>query len=279
MRKIRNCNSSKLNTGVSKCQIDFGKVKGSIVVERGVKLPADLTGESLEELCHADRPNRALPILLYVEYAPNGGEPQVSAVGYGGNSVSGVSALTDAFTMDKFSEALNASLLKTMNTQYDVYHFDDKNILYGYNDGTDVLAGIPMSTIYPKAVMHPTSSAKSQLTINYCYEDAQDAMENFDYVQLDFDPKRFVIGLVGVKIEKVEGTKYKIVEAIGGYDRTAEFGVTIADKASATLNGVSSAQYDAETETLTLTVEDGKTPTLKSPAELYAAGVKGIEQV
>lgn len=279
MRKIRNCVAATLNTGVSKCQIDFGKIKGSIIVEHGVKLPADLTGETLEELCHADRPNRALPILLYVEYAKNGGEPQVSAVGYGGNAVSSVNARTDTFTMDKFSETLNASLLKTMNVKFDVYHFDDKNILYGYNDGTDVLAGIPMCTIYPVATPHPTSSAKSQLTINFCLEDAQDAMENFDYVQLDFDPRRFVIGLVGVQIVQVEGTKYKVIEAIGGFDRTAEFGEIISKSVSSVMKGVSSAEYDEATETLTLTADGDATPKFLSPAELYKAGIKGIEQV
>ena len=279
MRKVRNCNSSQLNTGVSKCQVDFEKVKGAIIVERGVKLPVDITGEKLEELCHADRPNRAMPVFLFVEYAKNGGEPQVSAIGYGGNQVSSVNALTETYTMDKFYEALNASLLKTMNTPFDVYFFDADNLLYGYNDGTDVLAGIPMSTIYPIATPHPTSSAKSTMTLNFCYEDAQDALENFDYVQLDFDPKRFAIGLVSVQIVNVEDTKYKIIETIGGYDRTAEFGSLIADKATSTLTGVSSAQYDEENEVLTLTLEDGKTPKLKSPAELYEAGIKGIENV
>lgn len=279
MRKIRNCASAKLNTGVSKCQIDFGKIKGAIIVESGVKLPAELTGEDFEKLCHANRPDRALPVLLFVEYAKNGGEPQVSAVGYGGNQVSSVNARTDTFTLDKFYESLNASMLKTMNVPFDVYYFDDKNMLYGYNDGSDVLAGVPMSTIYPIVTPHPTSSAKSTMTVNFCLEDAQDAMENFDYVQLDFDLKRFAIGLVGVQIVQVEGSKYKIVEAIGGYDRTAEFGTLIADNAASTLTGVSSAQYDEETETLTLTVDGNATPKLKKPAELYKAGVKGIEQV
>lgn len=279
MRKIRNCNSTKLNTGVSKCQIDFAKIKGAIIVEKGVKLPEDLTGEKLEELCHAERPNRAMPVFVFVEYAKNGGEPQVSAVGYGGNQVSSVNARTDTFTMDKFYEALNSSMLKTMNTPFDVYYFDEKNMLYGYNDGTDVLAGVPMSTIYPIVTPHPTSSAKSTMTLNFCLEDAQSAMENVDYIQLDFDPKRFAIGLVGVQVVQIEGTKYKIVEAIGGYDRTPEFGALIADKVTSTMTGVSSAQYDSENEVLTLTLENGKTPKLKSPAELYEAGIKGIENV
>ena len=96
MRKIRNCASTQMATGVSKCQIDFGKLKGAIIVERGKKLPADLTAEKLEQACHADRPDRVYPIFTFVEYAKNGGEPQVGATGYGPQGVTGVNARTDS---------------------------------------------------------------------------------------------------------------------------------------------------------------------------------------
>ena len=58
MRKIRTCESALFNTGGSTCQIDWGRVKGCIIVEKGQKLPAELTKDALEELCHADRPGR-----------------------------------------------------------------------------------------------------------------------------------------------------------------------------------------------------------------------------
>ena len=54
MRKIRSCTNAQLNTGISKCPPEFGKMKGAILVEPGTKLPEDLTGDKLEELCHAD---------------------------------------------------------------------------------------------------------------------------------------------------------------------------------------------------------------------------------
>lgn len=62
MRKIRTCKGSRMNTGSSACSIDWKKVKGAILAEHGVKLPADITGEKLLELCHADRPGRIYPI-------------------------------------------------------------------------------------------------------------------------------------------------------------------------------------------------------------------------
>ena len=69
MRKIRTCKGGRMNTGSSACKIDWKKVKGAIMAEHGVKLPADLTSEKLLELCHADRPDRIYPIFPFLEYA------------------------------------------------------------------------------------------------------------------------------------------------------------------------------------------------------------------
>lgn len=279
MRKIRKCTSAELNVGVSKCQLDFGKIKGAIIMEHGQKLPSDLTSDALEELCHADRPERAYPVFTFVEYAKEGGEAQVSAVGYGGNAVTNLNARIDTFTLDKFSEMLNSSLLKAMNTKLDVYYFDEKNVIYGVNDGTDILAGIPMSTIYPKATPHPTSSAKATMDVCFCLEDVQDAEENFDFAQLDFDPKMFAVGLTPVELVVTSGSKYKIVEKVGGYDRTAEFGDALKTAAATAMDGVTAIAYDETTEELTLTLTEGATPKLKKPSALYKIDIKGIEQV
>lgn len=40
-------------------------------------------------------------------------------------------------------------------------------MLIGYNDDTDILAGIPMSTVYPTVTQYPTSSAKSAMTVSF----------------------------------------------------------------------------------------------------------------
>ena len=90
MRPIRNCYKADFNSGKSGCPIDYGKIKGAIIVPAGEKLPAGFDGDDLREACHADLPNRIYPVLLFVEYAKNGGEPQVSAVGYGPNKVTGI---------------------------------------------------------------------------------------------------------------------------------------------------------------------------------------------
>lgn len=278
MRKTRTCKGSQLNTGGSACKIDWGKVKGAILVAHGVKLPADITGETLAELCHADRPGRIYPILPFLEYAKNGGEPQVNALGYGGSQYSGLNAQTDTFTLKSFDEILNAQLIKCANKGWDVYFWNNDNILIGYNDGTDLLAGIPMATVYPTVTPFATSGAKSTMTVSFCHEDAEDSQLNFDYVQLDFNPKNSLIGLVDIIFEKAGAENaYTIVEKVGGYDRTVEFGSLIADGAVELMNNVTSATY--ADGIITIVPKAGAAPSLKSPAVLFEKGIKGIEQV
>jgi hypothetical protein len=275
MRNIRNCEGLNLETGHSACQVDFGRIKAIILVPHGKTLGTTFAAGTFETMCHADVPNRIYPIKTVVEYAKNGGEPQVSAVGYGGNSVNGLSAQTDTFTVDKFSEHLASSLTKCMNKRFDAYYVDENNLLIGINDGSDVLAGIPMSTVYPNVTPHPTSSAKATLTVSCCLEDARAAIENFDYVQLDFNPLDELEGLILVDLVETESGKYKIIETIGGYDRTAEFGQAVASGASSVLNNVTTATY--ADGLLTITASAGATPSLKAPSVLLANDIAGIE--
>lgn len=277
MRKIRTCKSAQMNTGSSACSIDWKKVKGAILAERGTKLPADLTGKVLMELCHADRPGRIYPIFPFLEYAKNGGEPQVNAIGYGASEYNGLNAQTDTFTLKKFDEMLNAQLLKCANKGWDVYFWNQDTILIGYNDGTEILAGIPMSSVYPTSTLFPTSSAKSAMTVSFAHEDAEDSHLNFDYVQLDFNPKNFLKGLVDVVLEKTDAENaYKIIEVVGGYDRTEEFGKLIADGATEVLNNVTSASY--ADGIITIVPKGDGVPSLKSSSVLFKNEIKGIEQ-
>lgn len=281
MRKIRTCTGTNLNTGVSKCRLDPEKVKGAILVHRGVKLPADFAVDKAKELCHADRPSRIYPILPFVEFAKEGGEWQVSANGYGPSQGTGISALTYTFTLDKYYPELNASLTKTANTAWDVYFYDEKKVLYGINDGTDLLAGIPMSTVYSTATPHPTSSAAATMTVSFAFEDARSYFENPDMVELDFFPGNALEGLVPVELVKVgsSGNDYKLVEKIGGYDLTPTFGKLIADNATVVTGGASGITFNADAATLTIATSGSTVPRLKAPSVLYEAGIEGIEQL
>ena len=277
MRQIRKCAGNSLATGKSGCQIDFGKIKAIILVAPGTTLGNTFTKGMFEEKCHADLPDRIYPIKTIVEYAKNGGEPQTSVVGYGGNGVTGISAQTDTFTLDKFSEHLAASLTKNMNKRFDAYYLDENNLLIGVNNGTDELGGIPMSTVYPTVTPHPTSSAKATMTISCCLEDAQATIENYDYVQLDFNPIDELNGLVRVDLVGDGPSNYRIVEAMGGYDRTAEFGPAIAEAATSVLSGATTVSFDADKGSLSITGIAGGSLALKSPAVLFENDIAGIE--
>lgn len=278
MRTLRTCESAVLNTGLSKCPKDFNKVKAALIVPHGVKLPQALTAEVLEELIHEDRNKRVYGIGIYVEYAKNGGEVQVSATGYGPEQVTGVSAWRDTFTMDRYYPELMASLLGIANQRFDVYYIDEDGLLMGLNDGTDVLAGIPMANIYGDATPHATSGALSTMTVNFSHLNPKKSFLNFDYTVIDFSPEDIELGLTEVKVEKADGG-FKIFEAMGGNDLTGQYGPLIASAGKDVIEGsVTAVTYDAANNVLTVT---GSTDSLKlaSPKVLFEKGIKGIEQV
>lgn len=275
--KVRTCKGNTLSTGNSACPYDPAKIVGAIVVPRGFKLPADLDGDKLEELVHSDRASRVMPISDFVEYAKGGGEVNMSAVGYGPNQPADVSARTDTFTLGVYNPVLAQSLSRCMNIEYGAYFYDGNDFLYGIDDGTDSLAPFPMSSIYPTITSFPSSGQKSTLLVNFCHKDARRSFEMANFAQLGFSISSFAYGLVPVKFHKEGECKYKLVEAIGGFDRTSEFGDAIAKTPTSALKGTATGvTYDAETETLTIAGD--AEPVLKPAAALFQAGIKGIEQ-
>lgn len=280
MRNLRKCNNGHLNTGISKCPVDFARMKGAIIVPYGSKLPADLSVEALTKQAHADEAERIYGIVGFCEFAQEGGEAQTGAVGYGGLQVTGYSDRADTYTLDKNYPELHASLTKCAGNKFGAYYFDEKNMLYGLNDGTDELAPFPMNTIHSNATPYSTSGSKSTMTVKFCHENSRAAIENADYIQLDFNPMRATLGLTGVKLIKVgdTGNDYKLIEAVGGYDLTSIFGPLMADNTNV-ISGATAVAYDTDKEVLTLTVSGSATPALKAPKLLLEAGIAGIEQV
>ena len=284
MRKLRTCDTAQLYTGVSKCAPDFGKMRVAILVKPGYKLPEELTGETLEKLVHANTPERIYGIVGLTEYDKSGGEVQTSATGYGPEQVSGVSARKDTFDLKKYYPELDASLMNTANSEWDVYFIDEDNILHGINDGTDMLAGYPMSSVYGDSTPIPSSSARASMQVVFCHENARISKTKADYRPLGFNLnyKNTVLGLLPVKMEKVDksGNSYKLFEAIGGYDVTPIYGPLIAEAGNTVINGATSAiTYDDTTKTLTIASTAGAEISLKAASVLYENDIKGIEQV
>lgn len=282
MKKLRTCEAAQLYTGTSKCPPDFGKMKLAILVRPGVKLPAELTAEALEKMAHADRAERAYGIVGLCEYNKNGGEVQTAANGYGPEQVTGVSARKDTFDLNKFYPELDASLMQTANSEWDVYFLDDEGFLHGIDDGTDILAGYPMSCVYGEVTPIATSSARPTMQVVFCHKDAKISKTRFDFTTVDFNYNHLVLGLLPVKLVKVssDSNQYKLIEAKGANDVTSIYGPLIADAGAAVITGVTTAvTYSDETETLTIVAEDGVTPKLKPAKMLYEKDIKGIEQV
>ena len=278
MSRIRSCASNSFFTGKSVCEIDYDKIKYLLLTKHGVKLQYD-TLDNLRAMCHADLPNRAYGFPQIVNWEPNGGEVQTSQVGYGPTVYIGVSARTDAFTVDKFRHYLRAEILKNVDEEFDMYLIDAKNNLYGLNDGTDELAGIPV-TIYPSGNDHPGASDKASLAVNVSYVDVEEYMMKLDVVPLDYAARSAVYGLMPVTLEKVgsTGNNYKLVEYYGKGDATAKFGELISDNVASVLNGATAATYDATNNYITVTLaSDSTAPTLKAASVLEANGIYGIE--
>ena len=278
MSRIRSCASNSFFTGKSVCEIDYDKIKYLLLTKHGVKLQYD-TLDNLRAMCHADLPNRAYGFPQIVNWEPNGGEVQTSQVGYGPNVYNGVSARTDAFTVDKFRHYLRAEILKNVDEEFDMYLIDAKNNLYGLDDGTDELAGIPV-TIYPSGNDHPGASDKASLAVNVSYVDVEEYMMKLDVVPLDYAARSAVYGLMPVTLEKVgsTGNNYKLVEYYGKGDATAKFGELISDNVASVINGATAATYDATNNYITVTLaSDSTAPTLKAASVLEANGIYGIE--
>lgn len=261
------------NTGNSVCVLDPGKIKAIILTMHGYKLPKTLSAESLEAACHADRPERIFPIKTIVEYAPSGGEAQTSATGYGPTKVTGYSAKNDVWTLQDYDASLKANIMAAKNVPFDAYFVDENNIIYGMNDGTDELAGIPLSGVYPGGQDWDASGTEANLTIATMFKDYEKYIKNANVKACDFDVVDALKGLVYVDFVSTESNKYKLVEHFGKLDITSYYGSLIAENATTALPGMTSATYD---NGIITTVGEG-TPKLASPSVLQAAGITGIE--
>lgn len=280
MRKdYRTCAAAgAFNTGATPCPLQPDKISGVILVQHGKKLPKELAADALMEACHADYPDRIYPILGIIEYAVNGGEANTSATGYGPNKITGYSARTDTFTLDQYNLSLQACLVRAKSTPLDMYPFDYNNVIYGMDDGTDEMAGIPLSGVYPTGQSFTSSGQVSYLAFNAMLQDVEKYMANASARQAGFDLSSSLKGLVFVEFVKTEESKYRLVEHFEKLDMTPYYGEVLQTAASSVLDGdtVTALSYDAATGLLTATGEGE--PKLKSPSVLYENDITGIEQ-
>lgn len=261
------------NTGSSVCVLDPGKIKAIILTIHGHKIPTEKTAEAFEKACHADRPGRIFPIKTIVEYAPSGGEAQTSATGYGPTKVTSYSAKNDVWTLQDYDASLKANIMAAKNVAFDAYFVDENNVVYGVNDGTEDLAGIPLSGVYPGGQDWDSSGTEANLTIATMFKDYEKYVKNADVRAYDFDVVDALKGLVYVDLVSTESNKYKLIEHFGKLDITEYYGELLAKNAEKVLIGATSASY---ADGVITTVGEGSI-TLASPSVLQESGITGIE--
>ena len=275
MRKdYRVCGGSAagFNTGFNFCPLQPGKAKAVILTYHGKKLPAELTADNLEKACHADGQDRIFPILNISEYATSGGEANTSENGYAGSSITGYSSRTDTFTLSKFNLALQANLVSNKATTFDMYVVDENDVIYGIDDASDALAGIPLTGVYPTGQPFSSSGQVAYLAFNALYADIEAYMKNASAKGATFNVPGALTGLVFAEFIEIESGKYKLVDHYDRTDLTAYYGAQIAAKAATVLVSGSTASYSDGV--LTISGE----PKLAAPSVLQENGIIGIEQ-
>ena len=251
--------------------LDPGKIKAIILTIHGHKLPKEKTAEAIEAACHADRPDRIFPIKTIVEYAPSGGEAQTSATGYGPTKVTSYSAKNDVWTLQDYDASLKANLMAAKNVAFDAYFVDENNIVYGMNDGTDELAGIPLSGVYPGGQDWDSSGTEANLTVATMFKDYEKYIKNADVSAYDFDVVEALKGLVYVDLKSAESGKYKLVEHFGKLDITEYYGALLQTNAETALPNATGVSYADGVISATGTVK------LAKPSVLQGVGITGIE--
>lgn len=260
------------NTGQNFCPLQPGKAKAVILTYHGKKLPKELTAENLEKACHADGQDRIFPILGISEYATSGGEANTSENGYAGTSITGYSPRTDTFTLAKFNMALQANLVSNKATTFDMYVVDENDVIYGIDDASDSLAGIPLTGVYPTGQPFSSSGQVAYLAFNALYADIEAYMKNASAKGATFNVPGALTGLVFAEFIQVGEGKYKLVDHYDRTDLTSYYGALIAENAETVLTSGSSVSYTDGILTIT------GDPKLAEPSVLQQNGIIGIEQ-
>lgn len=271
--------ASGFNTGMSRTQTPRGKVKGLILMEHGNTLSPGITAESLETAFHADRPKRAYPIRLIDEYAPSGGEANVTQQGYGSNKVTGYSAFNEAYTIDVPDGGLRANVLNAAGRAFDMYIVTEHNLIFGQKNDKGVLCGIPLSGVHVGGQSFDSSGQVANLVLTVLYKDVEQYWKNEGQEFCDFNVVEALNGIVCVDLVKAEENKYKIREHYGRLDVTEYYADLLAgENASKCWNGATTMTYTDDYLVATPASGVGAV-SLKSASVLQTNGVTGIEQV
>lgn len=272
---------NQFNSGISRCPVPRGKIKGVILVSHGYSLPSELTADNIMKAIHADRPNRIFPIKTVDEFAPSGGEAETSQQGYGANKVSGISARTDAFTLDKYDAGLRANVVEAKNNQFDVYLINNDGYIFGQTGDNGEFKGIPLSGIYVGGQDFDSSGQVANFVLNLMYSDIEEHFKLEDARKVEFNILSLLSGLVEVEwLKMTAANTYKLIESYGRLDITEYYGALIKAGGNTVIaNATSSTNITYADGILTIPTVNAAAPVLAKPSVLFGKGITGIEQV
>ena len=174
--------------------------------------------------------------------------------------------------MQDYDASLKANLMAVKNVAFDAYFVDENNVIYGMNDGTNALAGIPLSGVYPGGQDWDSSGTEANLTIATMFKDYEKYVKNADVRAYDFDVVDALKGLVYVDLVSIEEKKYKLIEHFGKLDITEFYGELLQQNATTVLPNATDVTYANGI----ITINEG-TAELASPSVLQESGITGIE--
>lgn len=272
---VRTCPTAQgFNTGGSYCPIDPSKVRAIIFFTLDYGVPTDPTMETLQGMCHGDRPYRYYPIKNIVEYAPSGGEAQIETIGYGAPKIVGYSQRTDTFTLGTYDIELVKNIMRLKSQKVYVVYVDEDNQIHGITkEGIeDVVFGVP-ATMHVTDQPFDTSSTHAKTEIVISLSDTETFMKNRVACKWNFDVQMGLIGLMNVRFVSAGGGHYKLVDS-----SNTNIGSVYRDSLSTEhFVNATTVEYDVANDWYTIQC-DGE-PKLKSAQELFKANVSGIEQL
>lgn len=271
---VRTCPTAEgFNTGGSYCPIDPSKVKAIVFSTMDRPLNKNLTQEDITGGCHISSHGRLYPIKNIVEYAPSGGEAQIETIGYGAPKIVGYSQRTDTFTLGTYDIELVKNIMRLKSQKVYVFYVDEDNQIHGLEKlgESDDIYGFP-ATIHVTDQPFDTSSTHAKTEIVVSLSDTEAFMKNRTVLKADFDVQSALVGLMNVRFVSVGNSNYKLVDS-----SNTDITLIYSNLATSNFTNAESVEYDNTKNCFTLQC-DGE-PKLKTPAELYAEQITGIEQV
>ena len=301
---LANCANpdSVFNTGQPLCDLAKGKIKGAILLDKGVVFtPAERVSTAaflaaLKEKTTAARGGRVYPVFDINNFEDNTGDPTTGGIG---NLSTATIVVSDAVPTFRFgyngTEARHRRMALMNGASLDVMFVDDKFAVYGRKSGDD-LAGFSVLQAYVETSKYVVADAVNQYAFRLTLGDITQYRDQSAYVVTNSSLMELQ-GLIDVQLTYLSNASnvFKIQPiADGGTNLEPLNGAAIAGETFTAINlttgdaiAVTSVADDTALDALTITLDStdytaapaGTKFQINGPsaADLAAAGVKPYE--